>query len=95
MDPLIALLVVVMSVLAVLLVIVGVQVILILKEVRETLTHVNHTLKTTDDVVGMISRSASNFGDAVAGLRSGLKFTEVFVTWLKEQQSKHDAKELK
>lgn len=85
MDPLVALLVVVMSILSVLLVIVGVQVIIILKEFRKTLEHANQTLKNTDDLLTLIAHPFDGMGDTIAGLKSGLKVAEIFVAWLREQ----------
>ena len=62
MDPLILLLIVVTSILTVLLVIVGVQVIMILKEVKTTLGHVNRTLDTADNIVSALSRPVAKGG---------------------------------
>lgn len=86
MDPLIALLVIVMAVLSVLLVIVGVQVIIILRELRQTLKKFNQTLDRTDDLVTLIAHPFQGLGDTITGLKSGLRVAEVFVTWLKEQK---------
>ena len=86
MDPLIALLVVVMSVLSVLLVIVGVQVIIILKEFRKTLDHFNHTLESTDDLLVLMANPFKGLGDTVTGIKSGLRVAELFVSWLREHQ---------
>lgn len=87
MDPLVALLVVVVSILSILLVIVGVQVILILKQFKETLSHVNGTLKEVDDIVALISHPLEGLGDTLAGIKSGLKFAETFVSWLKDREN--------
>jgi purine-cytosine permease-like protein len=90
MDPLIALLIVVMSVLSVLLVIVGIQVILILKELRETLTHVNRSLTSADNILSLISHSASNIDNTLGGMKSGLKLVEAFASWVKEHAPKRN-----
>lgn len=82
MDPLVVLLIIVTSILTVLLVIVGVQVIMILKEVKHTLTHVNHTLDTADGIVSALSRPVNGLGDIVTGVRTGVRLTESFVSWL-------------
>lgn len=82
MDPLILLLIVVTSVLTVLLVIVGVQVIMILREVKTTLTHVNKTLDAADNIVSVLARPVSGLSDIAAGIRTGLKITESFVSWI-------------
>lgn len=87
MDPLIALLIVVMSVLSVLLVIVGVQVIIILKEFRKTLIHFNHTLENTDELLSLVANPFRGLGDTVTGIKSGLRVAELFVSWLKENQN--------
>ena len=88
MDPLIALLIVVVTILSVLLVIVGVQVILILKQFRQTLDLVNRNLKSVDDTITMIAQPFHGMGDTVAGLKSGMKLAETFILWLKKHQ--HD-----
>jgi hypothetical protein len=82
MDPLIVLLIVVTTILTALLVIVGVQVIMILKEVKTTLTHVNKTLDTADDIVSALARPVSGLSDIAAGVKTGLKITESFVSWI-------------
>jgi hypothetical protein len=84
MDPLIALLIVVMSVLSVLLVIVGVQVILILRQFKQTLDHMNRTLENTDDLIVLLSHPFKGAGDTLTGVRSGLRVAEVFIKWLKD-----------
>lgn len=86
MDPLVAVLVVVVVVLSILLVVVGVQVIVILKEFKKTLGHVNRTLDEADHMFHLISRPFGGLGDTVAGLRTGMKVVESFVSWLKEHQ---------
>lgn len=91
MDPLVAVLVVVVVVLSVLLVVVGVQVIIILKEFRKTLTHVNQSLDGMDHMVTMISKPFGGLGDTIAGLRAGVKVAESFVSWMKEHASTHEA----
>lgn len=91
MDPLILLLIVVTSVLTVLLVIVGVQVVMILREVKTTLTHVNKTLDTADNIVTALSRPLSGLSDITAGVRTGLKITESFVSWISSKNQDHNA----
>jgi predicted PurR-regulated permease PerM len=86
MDPLIALLIVVLAVLSVLLVIVGVQVVIILKEFRKTLDHMNDTLMHTDDLLTLMANPFQGLGDTVTGIKSGLRVAELFVSWLKENQ---------
>ncbi len=90
MDPLVILLIIVTSVLAVLLVIVGVQVIMILKEIKTTLTHINKTLDTADNVVAALSKPISGLSDIAAGVRTGLKITESFVSWISAKNQAHD-----
>ncbi len=92
MDPLILLLIIVTSVLTVLLVIVGVQVIMILREVNRTLTHVNNTLETADGIVAALSRPVSGIADIAAGVKTGLKITESFVSWLSKSRDDHGHK---
>jgi predicted PurR-regulated permease PerM len=90
MDPLIALLIVVTIVLTVLLVVVGVHVVLILRQARETFTHLNSTLKNTDQLIHAVSQPFEGMGNMVHGVKSGLKIAEIFVKWLKENQIQHD-----
>lgn len=93
MDPLVLLLIIVTTVLTILLVIVGVQVVMILKEVKQTLSHVNHTLEVTDGIVAALSRPVSGIADIAAGVRTGLKITDSFVSWLsKSHDDGHDRK---
>jgi len=89
MDPLIALLIVVLAVLTVLLVIVGVQVIIIMREFKITLTHLNRTLEHTDDLLMLASRPFQGLGGTITGIKSGLRIAELFVSWLKENQHEH------
>lgn len=91
MDPLILLLIVVTAVLTVLLVIVGIQVILILKEVKTTLIHVNRSLDTADNIVSALARPVSGLSDIAAGVRTGLKITESFVSWISSKNREDHA----
>lgn len=84
MDPLIALLIVVMSVLTVLLVIVGVQVVLILKEARESLSHLNRSLRSVDNLLGNVSQSVQHLENSISGMKVGTKLVEAFATWVKD-----------
>ena len=86
MDPLILLLIVVTSVLTVLLVIVGIQVIMILRELKTTLTHINKTLDTADNVFSALAKPVSGLSDIAAGIRTGLKITESFVSWISSKK---------
>lgn len=93
MDPLVLLLIIVTTVLTILLVIVGVQVVMILKELKQTLSHVNHTLEAADNIVAALSRPVSGIADIAAGVRTGLKITDSFVSWLgKSHDDSHDRK---
>ena len=90
MDPLVILLIVVTSILTILLVVVGVQVVMILQEIKKTLNRVNRTLQATDAIVSVLSRPVSGMVDMVAGVRTGLKITESFVSWLhRNHEEKH------
>lgn len=91
MDPLIALLSIVMAVLTILLVIVGIQVILILKEVKHTLQYANKSLQSADNLLHLISHSAVHLDTTFAGMKTGLKLVEAFVAWVKEHAGKHDS----
>jgi uncharacterized protein YoxC len=90
MDPLIALLIVVVSILSVLLVIVGVQVILILKQFRQTLDLVNKNLHNVEDTLSLLAKPFTGMGDTLAGLKSGLKLSETFILWLKQHHHEKD-----
>jgi hypothetical protein len=94
MDPLILLLIIVTSILTVLLVIVGVQVVMILKEIRSTLGHVNKSLEMVDNIIAALSKPVSGLTDIAAGVKTGLKITESFVSWLstKNQDKNHGRK---
>jgi len=92
MDPLVILLIIVTSILTVLLVIVGVQVVMILKEIKLTLNHINNTLEAADNVVSTLSRPMSGFADVVAGVRTGLKITDSFVSWLNKNRDEVNGK---
>ena len=92
MDPLVAVLVVVVVVLSILLLVVGIQVIIILKEFRKTLQHVNRSLDGADHMVQLIARPFGGLGDILAGLRTGMKVAESFVSWLKDYQGTHESR---
>jgi hypothetical protein len=89
MDPLITVLIIVISLLTLLLIVVGIQVFFILKELRGTLKHLNHTLETTDSVIAYVARSFSSMGDSLAGVKAGLKMLEGFVSWIKKHEPDH------
>lgn len=93
MDPVIVLLMIIMSVLSVLLVIVGVQVIIILKDLRVTLKHLNHTLKNTDNMVDLVNQSFTSLGNTFQGFKSGMQMMDAFFNWLKEHKG-HDSRPL-
>lgn len=93
MDPLIALLMIVMTVLTVLLVIVGVQIIMILKEARESIQHLNKALTTADKMLVLVSQSASNLETTFSGMKTGMKLVEAFVAWVKEHAPKTKSSE--
>lgn len=90
MDPLIILLIVVTLILTTLLVIVGIQVILILKEIRQTLSRVNQTLDQADRLLASIGSPFAKMGGMLEGVRSGLKVAETFVNWVKKHPSEDD-----
>jgi len=76
------LLIVVISVLTILLVIVGIQVIFILREIRQTIHHVNSTLNIVDKVVTGLKNPFEEFGGLIQGLKGGLKVVESFGNWM-------------
>lgn len=92
MEPLVVLLVIITLILTTLLVIVFVYVIMILKQLRHTVDHLNNTLTSSDRLLSAITGPFEHLGDAVTGVKTGLKFTEAFMSWL---QQNHDSKKIK
>ena len=93
MDPLVLLLIIITTILTVLLVIVGVQVISILKDLKVTLYHLNRTLEATDQIATIIAKPVSDTAEIAAGVRTGLKLTDSFVSWIaKANEDAHSRK---
>lgn len=65
------------SVLTTIAVIVGIQLVLVLKELRSSLTRVNHTLDTADETLEKISQPAVGLFAIVEGFRQSGKIVEL------------------
>ena len=93
MDPIIILLIVVVSILTILLVIVGVHVIQILREAKLSIEKINHTIDGVDQLVhNLHSPLGHNKGGLIEGVKTGLRVAEEFIYWLKKEdiQEKDD-----
>ncbi|MFZ1721282.1 MAG: hypothetical protein WAU07_02140 [Microgenomates group bacterium] len=77
---------VVLVVLAIVLSVVGIQVIMVLMEVKKTLTRVNSTIDMAEAKFQSFVQPLQSLGGAAAGLKTGLKVFETFVTWLKRDE---------
>lgn len=93
MDPLVVLLIIVTTILTILLVIVGIQVILILKEIRITVSRLNHSLDNIDQFISRVSSPLGQVGGMLEGLKSGMRLAEGFVSWLKKNSPEDEEDE--
>ena len=93
MDPLIILLIVVVSILTILLVIVGVHIVQILREVRKTIHGFNQTLESVDNLVSGLHSPFGHPGGIMEGIKTGLQVAEAFVHWLRKDLNEEDEAE--
>jgi len=66
-----------MSVLTVVAVIVGIELIIVLKELKSSLTRVNHTLDTAEDTLQKLSQPAVGLFAIIEGFRQSGKIVEM------------------
>lgn len=79
---------IVLVIVAIVLAVVGVQVVLVLNEIRKTLTRVNDTLDTAEQRINAILTPLQNIGGMSQGLNTGFKVFEAFVGWLSRNNKK-------
>jgi len=75
-------LVIVAVILTVILSVVGVQIILVMNEVKKTLTKVNATLDEAEAKINAIVSPLQHLGGLAGGLQTGIKVFESFTNWL-------------
>ncbi len=90
MDYLPVVFIVVLVILTVVLSVVGFQLVLVLIQLRKTLERVNGTLDTVESRIELVTAPLANFGGAAAGLQTGMRMFELFVSWL--NRDKEDKK---
>lgn len=78
MDTTQVILIIVVTVLTVLLSVIGVQIVFILMEVRKSLEKMNKMLDDAGEVTGGISRSVTNMGGLMEGIKTGLSVVNIF-----------------
>ncbi len=66
-----------MSVLTIVAVIVGIELIVVLKEMKSSLTRINHTLDTADDTLQKLSQPAVGLFAIIEGFRQSGKIVEM------------------
>lgn len=74
----------VLLVLTIVLTIVGIQMILVLVELKRTLSRVNMVIDAAEDKISRIVNPLQSLGGAVTGIRTGLRVFEEFVGWLQK-----------
>lgn len=74
----------VLLVLTIVLTIVGIQMILVLVELKRTLSRVNMVIDAAEDKITRIVNPLQSLGGAVTGIRTGLRVFEEFVGWLQK-----------
>lgn len=83
MEPVVTLLIVVISVITALLVVVGIHLVQLLRDVRQTVHKSNQTIDTINQMLGAIqSPFGKQKGGLVEGLKTGLNLAQAFSHWL-------------
>lgn len=93
MDPVVILLIVVISVITALLVVVGIHIIQLLREANRTVVKVNHTLEGINSLVNHLHAPFNKPGGLVEGLKIGLNLAQAFAHWLANVQTTADRSE--
>lgn len=92
MDPVVILLIIVISVITILLVVVGIHIVQILTHVKKTIEKTNHLLDHVNGVVGHIHSPFGKQGSLVEGLKTGLNLAQAFAHWLSTMHLTDDSK---
>lgn len=90
MDPLSIVLTIVAAILSVVLLVVGVQTILVLQEVRRSLTNFNRMTEVIEETVVRTLSPFQQLGGVGSGLRTGLRLLETFSSFI--QNKSHETK---
>jgi len=74
---------------------VGLQLVLVLRELKRTLTTVNSTVAEAEQKINNMTDSLQNLGGIATGLKTGVKVFETFVGWLnkKKEEKKQEIAE--
>lgn len=80
-----------LSILTVVLTVVGIQMVSVLLELKKTVKKVNKAIETTDDKISAIIQPLQKVAGVAAGVGTGMKVFEAFVTWLQRDKEKDSA----
>jgi hypothetical protein len=80
----------VLIVLSIVLTVVGVQLFMTLMEFKKTLKKVNEAVDVVENRLVSITAPFQSLGGAVAGMRTGFKVFELFVSWLNRNKDKDE-----
>ncbi len=78
---------VVLSVLAIIVGVVGIQLLLVLIEVRKTLTRINSTIDIAENQLRSLHHPISNLSNTFAGIKAGYKVFESFLGFLNRKSN--------
>jgi hypothetical protein len=81
---------VVLVVLAIIMSVVGVQLLLVLIQFRKTLKSINRTLHDAEQKFNQVVEPLQNLGGIAAGIKTGAKVFDTFVSWLNSRKKKQD-----
>lgn len=70
--------------LTIVLTIVGIQMILVLIELKRTLSRVNMVIDAAEEKISNIINPLQTIGGAVSGVKTGLRVFEEFISWLQK-----------
>lgn len=70
--------------LTIVLTIVGIQMILVLVELKRTLSRVNMVIDAAEEKISNIINPLQTIGGAVSGVKTGLRVFEEFISWLQK-----------
>ena len=77
---------VVLIVITIVLSIVGFQLVMVLQEMKKTLTKINTTIDTAEAKFSAVIEPLQKLGGAAAGIKTGMKVFEIFVQWLNREK---------
>ena len=81
---------VIVIILTIILSVVGIQLVLVLLEVKKTLSKFNAVLDTAEHRINAIVAPLQNLGGMASGMQAGFKVFESFVSWLQRNKDTSD-----